>query len=160
MKEYRLEPLVRLRRGKVDAAARVVSSADAAVVERERERVAAAQRKDIHDATAYAIRSAERVALTMHHLKVDDLRRLGEWQKCSDAIGDHLAAELAELKEAERLADEAASRARSILGGRRADARVVENHREAWRSEQRREEEASFDEEVGEAHEAQRKERT
>lgn len=153
---YALEPLAKLRDGKVDEATRGLA---AAVTERgaaERARRSAEARRDAHDAAADAVRAGEREALERGELRAGDLALADGWEARVATERAALADAVQRAGSAEAKARDAERQAQRGVAERKADAQVVAKDRARWEDEQRRRGEAKEEEEAAEAYRRRR----
>jgi hypothetical protein len=156
-KSYPLSPLIKLREGRVDAASRDVSAANSAASARTQVRIAATEKSESHREMMRVTLENERVALEAGVRNVAELRQVAEWEACAELTQAHLADHVAVREEEERKALAVVARARAVLAQRRADTRVIEQHRDAWQAERRRAAENQLEEEVADIHAGRRK---
>jgi len=149
---YALEPLAELRRGKADEAATDLAAAVAGRDASERQRLAAEERRDGHDAQAVRVREAEQEALGRGELRAADLAREDAWEIRVAAERGALTGAVDRSRAAEQEARAAEARARDDLAAREADAGVIEKDRARWEEQQRRLAEAREEEEAAEAY--------
>jgi hypothetical protein len=153
---YRLEPLLKLRRRRVDAAAKVLAAANAAASASEQERLSAEAEKERQEAEVNEVRTFERSALESNQLTVADLQVAGQWEVGVAMEEAALARRIAERAEAEHQAKAAVTHCRAALAKRRADAVLAEKHRAAWVVATRKRADEQADEEVADIHRPKR----
>lgn len=149
---YALEPLADLRRSKADEAATGLAAAVAGRDASERQRRAAEQRREGHDAQAAQAREAEHEALARGELRAADLARGDAWEVRVATERAALTGALDQARASEEQARTAEAAARSELANREADARVIEKDRARWDEQQRKRAEAKEEEEAAEAY--------
>jgi hypothetical protein len=149
---YALEPLVEVRKQKVDEAVRDLAAAVRGRETAEGHRVAAQARRDTHEADAARARGAEQEALERGELQVADLARADGWEVRIAAERTALLEEVERAHAAESRARETEQRAKTEVGGRQADADVVEKDRARWRAAYLKEAEARDEDEAAEAY--------
>jgi hypothetical protein len=136
-RRYPLEALAQARGAKVDAAARSLADAVRTRESAARERLAAQARKDEHDRSARAVKGAERAALERGDRSAADLARENAWAVRGAVEGEALTAGVAKARAAETKAADAQASAQRDVAERRADAGVVDKHRQGWEGARR-----------------------
>lgn len=132
MPRYPLEPLAEVRQKKVEEAAATLAGAV-----RKREAAARALRgaevrREMAARAAARVRTAELEALTRGELRALDLARVHAWAGRAAADAEALAGVVRRAEAAETAAHEHEGEAQGILATRRAEALVVEGHRNRW----------------------------
>jgi hypothetical protein len=153
---YALEPLADLRRSKADQAATELAKAVASKDASERERKAAEQRRQGHDAQAARTRDAEREALEQGQLRAADLARADAWEIQVAAERAALTGAVDRTRAAEDQARTVEARSQVELATREADSSVIDKDRARWDDGQRRLAEAKEEEEAAEAYRPRR----
>ena len=148
MPKYPLEPLVALREKKVEEATSELAAAMRRHEAAARVLRTAEARREAQARTVAEIRAAELEALSQGDLRAHDLARGDAWGSRVAFEREALVANVERAGAAEVEARQNESKAQAGVAARRADARVVEGHREHWDTERRkvaeaREEEAS-----------------
>jgi hypothetical protein len=150
-KKYPLDPLVRVRKERVDASvaalaksirAREVAEDSRAVAEAERLRAAEEAKRT---------RGNEAEALARGELSAADLQRQASWQARTQWDDAERARRVVIAREQEARALEAERGARAGASDAEAAAKVVTKHREGWVSDSARALEASSEEGAAEA---------
>jgi hypothetical protein len=150
-KSYPLDPLVRVREGKVDTAMTELSAAVRAREDAESARLAVEAERARQGELARGVREAEARALGGGELSAADLQRQGAWDARMQWEAEERARVLAAAVDAEARAHGGEQKARGEVGKREADARVVTQHKERWVAEAERKAEAAAEEGAVEA---------
>ncbi len=150
-KKYPLDPLVRLRHGKVETSVKALASAIRAREEAERVRLEAEALRARLAEEARQLRDAEDRALARGELSVADLQRLGAWQARTRWEDDARAEQVAAAEESVERARAGEGTAQSEVRTAEAEAKVVKKHRSRWASEAERAAEAAAEEGATEA---------
>jgi hypothetical protein len=148
MPKYPLEPLVALREKKVDEATSELAAAMRRHEAAARVLRTAEARREAQARVVAELRAAELEALSQGELRARDLARGDAWGSRVAVERETLVANVERAGAAEVEARQDERKAQAGVATRRADARVVEGHRERWDTERRkvveaREEEAS-----------------
>ena len=149
-KRYPLEPLVTLRREKVDRRARELGDAERQAAREQTALAGARARRSEAEARARENADAERVRLERGLERAQDLTR-NELHRVSERLRlEALAAAERKAKQKSEAAERAVHGARTALGAARGDARALEREKErfrraAQRAELSAEEEAASD---------------
>ena len=151
MPKYPLEPLVALREKKVEEAATELAEAIRRREAAGRALRAAEARREAQARVVAGIRGAELEALSEGRLRARDLARTDAWGARAAAERDALTAAVQQAGAAEAKAREGEGEAKAGVTARRAEARVVEAHRERWDDDRRRGLEAREEEASAEA---------
>jgi hypothetical protein len=151
MPKYPLEPLAEMRRQKVEEATAALAGAV-----RKREAAARALRgaevrRETAARVASRVRTAELEALTRGDLRALDLARAHAWAARTAAEGEALAGVVRRAEAAEAVARDHERDAQGGLATRRAEALLVEGHRDRWNEQHRRGVEAREEEASSEA---------
>ena len=149
--KYPFSQLAALRNKKVDDAANELANKTTARAAAERDRRAAEDRRDAHEAAAARVREGEANALARGELRAADLARANAWEV---RIGAESAARVSEVDRArasEAGALEGEQRTRALLTSRRADADVVTKDQARWSHRLRKHAEAKEEEAASEA---------
>jgi hypothetical protein len=153
---YALEPLAKLRDGKVEESKRGLAAATTERDAAERARRAAEARRESHDAAAAAVRATERGALERGELRAGDLALADGWEARVAAERTALAADVTRAGSVEANARDAERQAQRTMAEREADAKVVAKDRARWEAGERRRADAKEEEEAAEAYRRQR----
>jgi hypothetical protein len=149
-KKYPLDPLVRVRRERVDASVRDLATSIQAREAAERIRLEAEAERARRAEEAERSRASEAVALERGELTAADLQRLGAWEARThwddQARGEQVTAALGQ----EKLARDGEGRARSHVATAEGEAKVVTEHRGRWVADGERAAEAAAEEQASE----------
>jgi hypothetical protein len=158
-KRYPLEPLVTLRREKVDRRAHELGLAEQRA-RREREALAGArERRKKAEERARAESAAERARLEEGHGRVQDLARAELYRARERLRVEALGAVERKAERNVEGAERAVSDARGALGSARADARAIERKKEGFRKAGERAELALEEEAASDFHAVARRRR-
>jgi type III secretion system (T3SS) protein YscO len=149
--KYPLELAAELREKRVDEAARALAAACEERERAERRRVEAEERRDAHVAAARRLRSSEREALSRGTLCAADLSHNAAWERSVAQEDKALAVELSRAAAGEAGALAAERQAREQVAARRAESRLLANHRARWWDGQQKRTEAKEGEDSEEA---------
>jgi hypothetical protein len=150
-RKYPLEALARARGAKVDSAVQSLAGAVRVREGAERDRQVAEARKDEHERVAHEVKAAERAALERGERSAADLARENAWAIRGAAERDALRASLEKARAAESAAESGQAGAQREVGARRADAKVVDAHRQGWEGARRASANAADEEASAEA---------
>jgi len=150
-KSYPLEPLVRVRRDRVDASARALASAIEAREAAERGRRSAEAERARHADEARRARESEAGALARGELSAADLQRQGAWDARVRWEDEERARRVAAAGEREATAVGAEGEARGGVAKAEAESKVVAEHRARWAAEGARAAEVASEEGAAEA---------
>jgi flagellar biosynthesis chaperone FliJ len=158
-KRYPLEPLVTLRREKVDRRAHELGQAERQA-QSEREALAGArERRTKAEERVRAQSKAERARLEAGHGRVQDLARAELYGARERLRVEALGAAERKAQRKVESAERAVSDAREALGSARADARVIEQKKERFRRSGERAELAAEEEAASDFHAVLRRRR-
>jgi hypothetical protein len=148
--KYPLEPLSRLRKHKVDEAARELASAVRAREAAERRRRLAEGRRTEHDATAAAVRASELDALMRGDRNAADLAQAESWKVAMGLEQERLTGEARQAQVDEVLSVDGLLRARARVVSNQADAELIARDRTRYhhgetQAREAQDEEASFE---------------
>jgi flagellar biosynthesis chaperone FliJ len=148
--KYPLESIRRLRKHKVDEAARELASAARARDSAERRRHLAEGRRNEHDATAAGVRASELEALMRGDRCVADLAQAESWEVAIGVEQQRLTAEARQAQVDEGRAAEGLLRAHARVASNQADAELIARDRFRWtegetQAREARDEEASLE---------------
>ncbi len=150
-KTYPLEPLLNVRKGKVDAAVKELSSAIRTREEAERARASVEAERARQADLAKETREAEGRALGRGELSVADLQRQGAWEARVRWEDEERARSVVAAVDAEARAQGGEGKARDDVARKEADAEVTLQHRGRWEAERERKVEAAVEEGAAEA---------
>jgi len=150
-KKYPLDPLVRLRRDRVDDSVEALSAAIQTREEAERLHVAALAERTRQAEQAQRVRDAEANALGRGEISVADLQRQGAWEARTQWEDQEQALHVARAHEREAAARGGEGEARAGVAKAEADSKVVTKHRTDWAQERERAAEAAVEEGAAEA---------
>ncbi|HLK40174.1 MAG TPA: hypothetical protein VKU41_25640 [Polyangiaceae bacterium] len=148
---YPLATLAKLRRDKVDEAARLLSTATCELERRVAERTRAERRRDDLEREVEGVQRVERDALDRGDLSAADLARADAWGSRVAGERDVLAADAERARTAEQQALDRRDATCVDLRSRRAEARSVDVHRERWEERARNDAEKCEEVESAEA---------
>jgi flagellar biosynthesis chaperone FliJ len=150
-KKYPLEPLVRMKKDRVETKTRELGQAISTreTLEKSRERKEAD--RDIAREGANHVRREERSQLEQGTLKVLDLAREGTWELRVRAEDVKRTRDVDEARTAEAGARGAESRAKANVAEASAEHESVQRHQERWNTEAKKAEEAKEEESLAEA---------
>jgi hypothetical protein len=150
-RSYPLEPLVRVRKLRLDAAERALADAAAARSTAEQARAGADRANEAHRHATSIVTEAERAALSRGELSAGDLARADAWSRAQDAEGGRLADAVARACATEERARSVEAQARAALASHAADVRVVDEHAARWRDGERARADRAEEDEAAEA---------
>jgi hypothetical protein len=150
--KYPLDPLLRVRKDRVDEAARALAEAVRAREQASMRRAVAEDERDQEARRADEVRRAERAALAAGTLRAEDLQRAASWEVGARAEAARLEARVDAARAGEAEAVRHESDARGELAAKQADVEVVEKDRARFAERARRAAEAREQEAAEEAH--------
>jgi len=149
-KQYPLEPLLTQREDAVDEQTRVLHERTDAAAQAERTRQRVVQEREEHDERTALQTRGESDRFDAGHASARDFARLGAWRSVQAHIGASLEQRESMAAGQERCAKQRVVEAQAELARARVAAKVVEQHRERFLAEVRREEERIVETEVDE----------
>ena len=138
MPKYPLEPLAEVRRKKVDEATAALAGAVRKREAASRALRGAEVRREAAARAESRVRTVELEALGRGELRARDLARAHAWAARAAAEGEALAGVVRRAEAAEGAARDHEREAQGTLATRRAEALVVEGHRDRWNEHHRR----------------------
>ena len=150
-KRYPLDPLVRVRRDRVEASARSLASAIREREEAERVRLAAEAERARRAEEAKRVREVEASALDRGELSAADLQRQGAWEARTQWEDEQRARQVDAARERESSTRRGEGKAMAEVAKAEAGAKVVTEHRARWVKEGERKAEAAAEEGAAEA---------
>jgi hypothetical protein len=138
MPKYPLEPLAEVRKKKVEEATAALAGAVRTRDAAGRALRGAEVRRDTAARAAARVRTAELEALTRGELRALDLARAHAWAGRAAAEAEALAGVVRRARAAEAAAHGHEGEVRGMLATRRAEALLVEGHRDRWNERQHR----------------------
>jgi ATPase subunit of ABC transporter with duplicated ATPase domains len=149
--KYPFSQLAAVRNKRVDDARHDLANKTTAHAAAERDRRAAEDNRDAHDAAAAFVRDVEANALARGELRAADLARADAWEVRIGAENAALALQVDRARVSEAGALEGEQRTRALLASRRADADAVAKDRARWSDGLRKRAEAKEEEAASEA---------
>jgi hypothetical protein len=150
-KRYPLDPLVRVRRDRVDTQVKALSMAVHTREEAERARLAAEADRARRTVEAEQVRAGEQSALARGELSAVDLQRQGAWEARTQWDDEERGRRVATARESEAAARGSEGDARAHLATAEANAKVVTEHRAKWVQEGEKAAEVAAEEGAAEA---------